>query len=75
MINYPSVMRAERELLFENGDWKHVLIVHTGLQLDPEGSDYDAKQEADLLAAIADYLDANPATIDTAVVRSSRIDS
>lgn len=75
MVIHPSVIGTRKEMIYEDGQWKSVLVVETGLQIDPARPDYDANQEGALQTAIVDFMKAHPNLIDAVYVRSRRADA
>lgn len=74
MLTHPNVLRSSIEQIYTGNTWESVLVIETGLQLNPDGPDYDGNAEADLHAAIVDFMQQHPATIDRAALRSTRLD-
>jgi|GEM_PF-859303 len=40
--DHPHVLEVRRELHYENGNWRHILIVITDLPIDPQDEGHDA---------------------------------
>jgi hypothetical protein len=74
-IDHPSVMHTRRETIYEDGDWKSVLVVETGLQIDPDRPDYDAKEVERLQYAIVEFMKAHVSVVDAVYLRSKRGDA
>jgi hypothetical protein len=54
-IEHPHVADVRRELVYENGRWRHLLIVVTDLSLDPAAPDHDAKTLNEVIQAVANH--------------------
>lgn len=52
-IEHPHVAEVRRELVYENANWRHMLIVVTDLSLDPTAPDHDPKLLNEVIQLIA----------------------
>ena len=55
-LNHPRIRKVIRQLEWEAGDWKHVLIIKTDLSLNADDKDYDGAAVDNLVKAISNTL-------------------
>ncbi len=51
--NHPHVLEVRRELHYDNGNWRHILVVITDLPLDPQQEGHDPKGLNDVIQHVA----------------------
>ena len=55
-IHHPHIRKVVRQLEWDGGDWKHVLIIKTDLSLNTQSKDYDKKAVNQLVSAVSNTL-------------------
>ena len=53
VVDHPHVVDVQREIVFDGGRWKHMLIVLTDLPLDPKAEGYDIKTLDQVIQTVA----------------------
>ena len=51
-VGHEHVVAVQRELAYDNGAWRHVLVVLTDLTLDPNDPGHDRKQLDAMVQAV-----------------------
>jgi hypothetical protein len=52
-IAHPHIAEVRRELVYEGGNWKHLLIIVTDLNLDPAAPGHDSKILNEIIQMVA----------------------
>ncbi|RED53264.1 hypothetical protein [Aestuariispira insulae] len=55
-LRHPRIRKVVRQLEWDGGDWKHILIIKTDLSLNTQSADYDKEAVNQLVTAISTTL-------------------
>ncbi|NMM45999.1 hypothetical protein HH303_15990 [Rhodospirillaceae bacterium KN72] len=69
-IEHPHIAEVRRELVYETGRWRHMMVVITDLSLDPSAPDHDAKTLNEVIQTVAEQAIANKSGYHGIVVRN-----
>jgi hypothetical protein len=67
---HPHIAEVRREIVYDGGRWRHMLVVVTDLSLDPAAPDHDAKALNDVIQAVANSAIENQSGYHGIVVRN-----
>lgn len=69
-IEHPHIAEVRRELVYEGGKWKHLIIIVTDLSLDPNANGHDAKTLNEIIQLVANTAISNKSGYHALVVRN-----
>lgn len=50
---HPHIAEVRREIVYDGGRWRHMLVVVTDLSLDPSAPDHDANALNEIIQTVA----------------------
>lgn len=70
IVDHPHVVDVQREIVFDGGRWKHMMVVLTDLPLDPGAPGYDIKELDKVIQAVANDAISRKAGYNGIVIRN-----